>query len=74
MKMQFKKRHWKQPGHGPCACPHSKNEPLEQDATPFLQGDKLCQTCVFLAYKFCAERRNTQAVKKLQKGFEHGSD
>lgn len=74
MKMKFKKRHWRQPGAGPCNCPHSKNEPLEQDAAQFLQGERLCQACVFLAHGFCVERRKKQAVDKLQQRPEqHGS-
>lgn len=66
MKLKFKKRHWSQPGTGKGACPQSrKPQSIEQDAAVFLQGERLCQTCVFLASKFCAERRKEQAVKAL---------
>lgn len=61
------KRHWNQPGTGHGACPQSRRQkPIEQDAAVFLQGEKLCQTCVFLAAKFCAARRKEQALAGLR--------
>ena len=65
------KRHWQQPGTHGGACPQSrKQQPSEQDAAVFLQGEKLCQTCVFLAAKFCAARRKDQARAALKVAHE----